>query len=158
MILKLKIIIHLLIIFKFKINSLIKKIYLISIMNKIKKTIGKDGKIYYFKNGKRISKSKFLKFNKKGGADMSFRFKNNPVDKESRKVQSLVENLGNAFNTLNNNIAKQHNKIDKMLKGGKKKRKKRRKKQKGGGSDWMTVVRSRGPSNYPGQKINLVKH
>lgn len=27
-------------------------------MNKIKKTVGKDGKVYYFQNGKRVAKPK----------------------------------------------------------------------------------------------------
>ena len=126
-------------------------------MNKVKKTKGKDGKMYYFKNGKRISKIEALR-KKKVGGNMSFRFKDDPVDKQSRKLQSSVTSLGNAFNRLNNKIASQHNKLGKMLKGGKKKKrrtkKKNSKKQKGGGSDWMTVVRSRGPANYPGQGLD----
>ena len=129
-------------------------------MNKIKKTRGKDGKMYYFKNGKRISKSKALRKKKVGGVNMSFRFKDNPVDSQSRKLQGSIVSLNRAFNSLNNKIASQHNKLGKMLKGGKKKKRvtkkktKKEKKQKGGGSDWMTVVRSRGPANYPGQGLN----
>lgn len=122
-------------------------------MNKVKKTTGKDGKVYYFKNGKRISKKEALR-KKKVGGNMSFRFKDNPVDKQSKKLQTFINRLGNSFNELNNKIASQHNKLSKKLNGGGKKKRGRKKKQKGGGSDWMTVVRSRGPSNYPGQGLD----
>ena len=111
--------------------------------------------------GKRkYRKRRTKKKNLKGG----FRkIPTNPLDNSVNTLQDYMRIITNGFNNLNNGIARQYNNLNRLVNeerplitGGKKKTKKKRKKNvkkklTGGASDWMSTVRSRGPSNYPNQ-------